>query len=228
MLMAGALSFGGGVHGAEVRIRLATIGTGVTLNANVTSVQELRERNVVIQRYDYSCGSAALATILRYHFNDVVNEQDIVTDMIARGDVQKIIERRGFSLLDMKRFAERQGYKAAGYRMSYEDLVAFDTPTIVPIVINDYRHFVVFKGANRDRVFLADPAYGNRSLPIDEFEQAWSDFDKVGLVITRDSSASDRSQLRADEADAVYVSNIHFQPLLRGMPSLFTHNPLSW
>jgi len=223
-----ALAVATPAESASVRVQLATLGGGLTLNTSVTSIKEMRERDVVIQRYDYSCGSAALATILEFHFDHPVGEQQIVADMIRRGDVEKIIRRKGFSLLDMKRFAERLGYEAAGYRMDFEDLVAFDTPVVVPIVINDYRHFVVFKGADRDRVYIADPAYGNRTLPIYEFVEAWTDFQRVGLVITRARGAATGSRLEVEEEDAIYIGNRHFQPALRGIPSLFTHNPLAW
>ena len=218
----------GTAAGASLRVQLATPGGGLTLNTRVTSIKELRERNVVIQRYDYSCGSAALATIFNFHFDHPIAEQQIVIDMIRRGNVEKIIPRKGFSLLDMKRYAERHGYRAAGYRMEFEDLTGFDTPVIVPVVINAYRHFVVFKGADGDRAYIADPAYGNRTMPIYEFVAAWTGFERVGLVISREASGPIASELAVDEADAIYVGNRHFQPALRGIPSLFTQNPLAW
>ena len=34
------------------------------------SWRERRDHNVIKQRYDYSCGAAALATLLRYYFED--------------------------------------------------------------------------------------------------------------------------------------------------------------
>ena len=41
----------------------------------VWSWQELKRRNVVMQKYDYSCGAAALATVLQYYWNDSVTKR---------------------------------------------------------------------------------------------------------------------------------------------------------
>ena len=54
------------------------MGAGVVLRQPVRSVKELREENVVIQRLDYSCGSAALATIFSYYFGDPVSEPEVI------------------------------------------------------------------------------------------------------------------------------------------------------
>ena len=40
---------------------------GGTFSVKVLSLKELRLRAVVLQQYDFSCGSAALATLLSYH-----------------------------------------------------------------------------------------------------------------------------------------------------------------
>ena len=42
----------------------------------VESWQDLQSKNVVMQQRDYSCGAAALATILRYGWGEDVDEAD--------------------------------------------------------------------------------------------------------------------------------------------------------
>jgi predicted double-glycine peptidase len=73
---------------------------------------ELKYKNIVRQAYDYSCGSAALVTILKFHLGLDVSEQQSMEGMMAFGEKDKIIERRGFSLLDMKRYLARWACRA--------------------------------------------------------------------------------------------------------------------
>ena len=67
---------------------------------NVVSYRDIPFRTVVRQRYDFSCGSAALATLLRYHYNRDVGEEQVFRAMYAAGD-PCVIQPVGFSLLDM-------------------------------------------------------------------------------------------------------------------------------
>ncbi|RYF14189.1 MAG: peptidase C39, partial [Oxalobacteraceae bacterium] len=44
--------------------------SSLNFTAPVTSLIGRRFETVVRQQYDFSCGSAALATLLRYHYDD--------------------------------------------------------------------------------------------------------------------------------------------------------------
>lgn len=140
---------------------------------NVTSVKEARFRSTILQEYDFSCGSAALATLLTYHYEDKVSEQDIFKAMFDTGDQEKI-RRNGFSLLDMKNYLEANGYRAAGYKVSLDRLAEIGVPAIVLINIRGYKHFVVVKGVSSKMVLLSDPAAGARTVPRAEFESTWN------------------------------------------------------
>ena len=48
-------------------------------------------------------------------------------------------------------------------KLELEDLIE-RAPIIVPILANGYNHFVVFRGMRGNRVLVADPAWGNRTL----------------------------------------------------------------
>ena len=54
--------------------------------------------------YDFSCGSGALVTVINSYLGLNVTEQAAMEGMMAHGEKEKIIERRGFSMLDMKRY----------------------------------------------------------------------------------------------------------------------------
>ncbi|CAN7516618.1 C39 family peptidase [Pseudoduganella sp. LjRoot289] len=141
---------------------------------------QLKYRHIVRQAYDYSCGSAALVTILNYHIGLEVNEQQAMEGMLEKGEKEKIIERRGFSLLDMKRYAASLGVTGAGFRAEVKDLLALKEPAIVPIDYAGAKHFVVLRGIRDGIVYIADPSAGNIVFSIEEFATLW---DKNTLFI---------------------------------------------
>ena len=62
-----------------------------------------------------SCGAAALSTVLTYDFKDPTPETAIVVWILHRVDAARVRARGGFSLLDLKHFAEARGYHAEGF-----------------------------------------------------------------------------------------------------------------
>ena len=79
------------------------MGGPIEFELPVTSMLGRRFETVVRQQFDFSCGSAALATLLRYHYEDPQNEQTVFLGMFQDGD-QAQIRKLGFSLLDMNRY----------------------------------------------------------------------------------------------------------------------------
>ncbi len=146
---------------------------GGAFSFKVESFQEQKYRDTIAQEHDFSCGSAALATLLSYNYKMPVSEADIFNDMIANGD-KKIISETGFSLLDIKRYLQRHGLESNGYRAPLSKLAEVKLPAIVLLNVRGYHHFVVLEGIENNRVLLADPANGMRSEPIGVFESEWS------------------------------------------------------
>src|SRR3546814_3069972 len=72
--------------------------------------------------------------------------------MLRYGETQKIIERRGFSLLDMKRYTAQLGYRSAGFKAEFSDLTTLEHPGIVPIKYAGFDHFVVLKSIHTGHV----------------------------------------------------------------------------
>jgi uncharacterized protein len=148
------------------------IGGGAML-VPIESFQEQKYRNTIAQEHDFSCGSAALATLLSYNYNMPVSETAVFNDMIRNGD-KKIISESGFSLLDIKRYLARRGLDSDGFRAPLSKLEEVRLPAIVLLSVRGYHHFVVLEGIGGGRVLLADPANGMRSEPIGVFESEWS------------------------------------------------------
>lgn len=152
---------------------LAEVGRGYSMP--VRTIKEIKlERafsTTVRQQYDFSCGSAAVATLLTHHYGSPVSESAVFQAMYESGDKEKI-RREGFSLLDMKRYLETQGYKADGVQVSLDKLVEAGVPAIALISDQGYRHFVVVKGLRGNRVLLGDPALGARIVRLDVLERS--------------------------------------------------------
>jgi uncharacterized protein len=147
----------------------------------VVWLAEIRHRTVVMQRWDLSCGAAALATLLTYDLGDPVTERAAAEAMLRRTDPLQVRVQGGFSLLDLQEYAEARGYEATGYgKVSLEDLIGM-APAIVPVDFHGYDHFVVFRGLRGDRVVLADPAFGERTAHVADFKRVWKL--KVAFVI---------------------------------------------
>lgn len=145
---------------------------GAAYSMRVTSLKEARYRTTVPQRYDFSCGSAATATLLTYHFGQPVTEADVFKAMFEAGD-QARIRKEGFSLLDMRRYLASQGYEADGFEVPLEKLTEEGLPAIVLLNDRGYRHFVVVKGLRDGRVLLGDPARGTRAMSREKFDSLW-------------------------------------------------------
>lgn len=139
----------------------------------VMNWRDIPFRTVVRQQHDYSCGSAAVATLLTYHYGLKTSEADAFTAMYEKGDQEKI-KKVGFSMLDMKHYLSDRGLKANGYKMSLDEVAQSKTPIIALINIGVYRHFVVIKGVDEKNVLIGDPALGLKTVPRSVFEKMWN------------------------------------------------------
>ncbi|MFC3651851.1 C39 family peptidase [Dyella humi] len=165
---------------------------GAQYSTHVNSMQELHFANIVRQHTDYSCGAAALATILRYGYHLDVDENVIIDGMMGLSD-STLVQQRGFSMLDIKHYVEALGMRGRGYRVDVARLRSLRVPVIVLMDLRGYRHFVVLKQVHDDHVELADPMLGNRTMLLDDFMKAWpshvlfvvigSDFDRHTVLL---------------------------------------------
>jgi predicted double-glycine peptidase len=178
----------------------------------VKSLLEMRQRGVVIQQWDLSCGAAALATILRYQYDDPVTEREIARGLINRKEYLAnptlVRAREGFSLLDLKRYVDGHGYEGVGYgSLSLANLME-QAPILVPVNFNGYNHFVVFRGIRGNRVLLADPGYGNRTMLVEQFEDAWLNYPqvgRVGFVVQRPNGPPRSNRLAPRDEDFLFL-----------------------
>lgn len=183
---------------------------GISFRREVKSLKEARYKNMISQKHDLSCGAAALATILTYYYDDPVEEAEVITYMLKHGD-QAEIAKKGFSLLDLKRYAEARNYMAAGYKnVKVENLKQLKIPAIILFKVGRYDHFVVLRGIQEERVFIADPAFGNRSISMEDFEKEWNQV--VFLVVNKKGEVANEvpvvSSLKAHEINVTTLQSI--------------------
>lgn len=173
LLMGFTIWYGGAPSRAEAADVLVFLQGGGLFTKEVKSLKERRLRQVVPQTLDYSCGAAALATVIQYHFGYQMTETDAILGMFKHGEQEKI-RRRGFSMLDMKRFVLQQGLQARGYRVRDVNILKqVNIPAITLIETNNYKHFVVIRYTDDRFVYLSDPSWGNRKMPLADFEKYW-------------------------------------------------------
>jgi len=154
-------------------INLAMETNNIHIRAIVDPFTEIANARTIKQEYDYSCGSAALATLLDFYLGEEFSEKQVISGLLSYGNKALIVKRRAFSFLDMKKFVDALGYKGAGYKAELIDLKTLNAPGIVPIRILGYKHFTVFKGVYKGHVFVSDPWKGNISFTEEEFKKIW-------------------------------------------------------
>ena len=163
----------------------AVVEAGATrFEVPVASIKARRDAGVVKQRYDYSCGSAALATLLTHGLNDPVDERLLLRGLLESlsGDELEGLQRKGLSLLHLQQLAQQRGHRAQGFRIHGSELAKLPRPVIVFIRPHGYEHFAVLKGLRGDRVYIADPSLGNVRMPLYRFLDMWADASGRGVI----------------------------------------------
>lgn len=181
---------------------MMTAGTPIFIKQQVAPLQEIQFSNITKQSYDFSCGSAALATLLNSYLGENFSERAVIQGLMEYGSKKKIAERRAFSLLDMKQFVQKLGYDGTGYKADMTDLTELDAPCLIPIEFLGYRHFTVLRGFHGNHIFLADPFRGNTSYTISAFEKMW--YQNVIFIVDK-KNAQTISALKLSNIDLRYI-----------------------
>lgn len=142
----------------------------------ITSWKQLRDADVEKQDLDYSCGSAATATILRSFYGSEVYEQDILDEVTQIGDDGTA------SFSDLQQAVKKFGFKAIGISTNFEKLKTLKIPAIAYLKYRNEDHFSVIRGISQQGVvWLGDPSWGNRKLTEQQFKAMWNTRDNNSL-----------------------------------------------
>jgi len=141
----------------------------------VHSMKDLNEMNIEMQKEDYSCGAASLATLMRYYFNEDINEKNVLDKVkdIFTEEQFEVIAERGLSFLELGQVSNALGFQSAGVRLTTKALHSLRGPVLVYVESAEYKHFAVFRGLYDNHAYLADPSRGNIRLPLKLFLEEW-------------------------------------------------------
>jgi len=148
-----------------------------TISKNIKSWIEFKNENLTRQRYDYSCGSASLSTILKYYYDLNISEKYILDTILKSKGLnntdKKKFEDSNFSLsfLDLANFVKLQGFKGVGLALDLQTLSKLKAPVILFVKIRKDEHFTIFKSIDKHFVYLADPSFGNIKIRISKFKE---------------------------------------------------------
>ncbi len=160
----------------------------------------LKQENVVMQKYDFSCGVSSLLTLFKYHFgDDTLDERKMLSDFLESvpEDRKKEIINKGLSIFDLELLSEKLGYKVYAVILKQSSLLKIDRPILVYLEAKDYKHFSVLRGIKNKTVFLADPSTGNTRMSIPVFLKIW----KGNIAIFLDAPQSRASKLKILEEE---------------------------
>ena len=188
-----------------------------TIDVPVTSWSEIRNKDVVKQQYDFSCGAASMATILNHFYNLNVNEKEVVNSVLALkgvGTAARELTASDFALsfADLAKYTATKNFKSVGMAMDIESLRKLRVPVIIHIKIRRFEHFTVFKGIYGDFVYLADPSFGNMKVKLKKFMEMFYQRDdlkhpgRVLAVIPMDKAAvTPNESFMKTESDSGYL-----------------------
>ncbi len=135
----------------------------------------LRRRRIpyVQQLEATECGAACLTMALRYHGKDVhLNE---VRPLLGIG-------RDAATALSITKAAKWFGLRSRGVHLEMDELQYLEKGSILHW---EFKHFVVFDRLRRGRVEIVDPAFGKRSVSMEQFRRS---FTGVALLLEPDEN----------------------------------------
>ena len=173
--------------------------------------QAIQKKNVVKQNVDYSCGSASLATILTYFYDQPTTEAQVIKDLE--------LNKQMASFQDLANVSQKYGFIGRGIATNYDSLKKIKIPAIVYLNHNRTDHFSVLRAIDDTHVYLADPSWGNRTLTRKQFEKIWNtrnDAQYQGKVLLILPTGNKQKQLASTTFTAIHDT----QNLLKQVPVL--------
>lgn len=178
-----------------------------------TDYRTLRYADVIGQTSDFTCGPAAIATLLTHYYGQTVSEQSVtersVADMESRG--KAVTE--GLTLLSLRNVLSQESVAGSGYKLTLEQLrgVMAQGLPVVANVVYPKGHYYLVLAVDDQNVLLADPSWGVRSQPLDNFLNAWN-----GVVLIPQPSEAQATQAKAEVQQQVTTYRERLERLRTG------------
>ena len=185
VLFISTLSFDKSAIAAEGKIHLSFQSASGSIP--LVTWKDMRDRDLEKQDEDFSCGSAAVATILRSFYGIDVYERDILDEVIRLGDDGTA------SFHDLQQAVKKFGFRGVGISLSFAKLRTLKVPAVAYLKHQGLDHFSVIRGIGPDgTVWLGDPSWGNRTFSQHQFLEKWETREdetltgKILLIIPED------------------------------------------
>lgn len=170
---------------------------------------DVRYEGVVRQSDWFTCGPAAVATLLRYYFGLDVTEGDALAEALAITAELGLDVGNGISALALVRTLERFGVPALGYRVTVEALADYFRRGGLPVIVHltaPEPHYAVAVGMAGEFMLLADPSWGRRV-------ERWADFSAKkgfsGVVLVPLPSGALHARVMEAQREAVRALEAH-------------------
>jgi predicted double-glycine peptidase len=128
-----------------------------SLENDTVAIPQIDTSGIVMQSSDFSCGPAALATVLN-NLGVHATEQELI--VLAGTDTS------GTTMHGLSEAAKVKGVNAVGMRLSVDDL---RPNNIVHIILDGEGHYSVIREITESGVKLADPSLGNIEMTREKF-----------------------------------------------------------
>lgn len=172
----------------------------VKTERTIKTLKMQREENIVMQKYDFSCGIASLMTLFQYHFGgDVLDERKVLAGFLVglSEERRKDVVENGLSVLDLKSLSVGLGYKVFAVTLKKESLLNLDRPILVYLENPDYKHFSVLRGVKNATVFLSDSSTGNTRMSVPVFLKMWKG--RVAIFLDAPQRGVSKLEIRPEE-----------------------------
>jgi len=183
---------------------------------------ELRYTEVVGQTDFYTCGPAAVATLLTYYYGIPTTEAEALE--LAEGFMraQGLEPAKGINALALKQTLEAKGILTKGFRVKPEALKDYFDRGGLPLIAHltePQKHFVVVVEFVGDQVVLGDPSWGRRIIPFTAIvkEHGYSEIVLVPLPADREIVRTAKERQKATLEWAAYRL-AHLANLQEGLP----------
>lgn len=136
----------------------------------ITPYRTLRYEGVIGQTSYYTCGPAAVATLLTHYYSQPTAESEILelSEKAMEGS-GKSPEEKGVTALALRQALADKNIQARGMRLTLASLADYFRKGGLPVVLHVTKpqmHYVLAVGMVGDWVILADPSWGRRIQPL--------------------------------------------------------------
>ena len=119
------------------------------------------------------CSFACLKMISKHYGVDISNSNPIITE--------SNLLRQGISIYDLNKVSEKLGYRSLIVKLDFESTL--ENVPLPAIFFWNQNHFVVIYKITREKIFVADPAFGKTIYSKKDFLKGWAQEKDEGIIL---------------------------------------------